>query len=85
MHLYCLFLCFEKVTQHAFVYDSHLSTKYNSKCCGAIIDNISHAPICVLEGRDRKSKDTLNNMVRKLFNCNYIVEFSVKVTEHDSP
>ena len=35
--------------QHAFVYDSHFSTKEKSEYCGAIIDNISYAPICLLE------------------------------------
>ena len=40
---------FKEVTQHEFFYDSHFSTKEKSECCGAIIDNISYAPICVLE------------------------------------
>ena len=39
---------FLKVTQHAFIYDSHFSERKNSECCGAIIDNRSYAPICVL-------------------------------------
>ena len=46
-------------TQHAFFHDSHFSTKYKSECCGEIIDNRSYAPICVLEEKDRKSKNTL--------------------------
>ena len=70
----------KKVTQHAFVYDSHFSTKYNSKFCGATIDNISYAPTCVLEEKDRKSKAELKNMLRKFFGGNFIVEFSFKVT-----
>ena len=35
-------------TQHAFVYDSYFSTKVKSACRGAIIDNRTYAPICVL-------------------------------------
>ena len=46
-------------TQHALVYDSNFSTKEKSACRGAIIDNRTHAPICGLEGKDRKTKDTL--------------------------
>ena len=45
---------FKEVTQHDLVYESHLSTKGNSECCGAIIDNRSYAPICVLEEKDKK-------------------------------
>ena len=40
---------FKEVTQHAFVYDSHFSTKNKSELCGEIIDNRSYAPICVME------------------------------------
>ena len=83
--MYCIFLCSEKVTKHAFVYDSNFSTKEKSKLCGAIIDNISYAPICILEEKDRKSKAELKNMLRKFFGGNFIVEFSFKVTAHDSP
>ena len=39
----------KQFTQHAFVYDSHFSTKEKIECCGAIIDNRSYSPICVLE------------------------------------
>ena len=39
----------KEVTKHTFVYDSHISTKEKSELCGAIIDNRSYAPICVLE------------------------------------
>ena len=76
---------FKKVSQHAFVYDSHFSTKYKSEWCGAIIENISYAPICVLEGKDRKSKGALNNMLGKFFDGDGIVEFAFKVTANDSP
>ena len=85
MHLYYLFLCFEKVTQHAFVYDINFSTKEKSKLRGAIIDNRSYAPIFVLEEKDRKSKSALNNMLRKLFGVNCIVELSFKGTAHYYP
>ena len=54
----------KKFTQHAFVFGSHFSTKSKSECCGAIIDNILYLPICVLEGKDRKRKHTLKNMLR---------------------
>ena len=36
-------------TSHAFVYDSNFSQEYIGECCGSFIDNISYAPICVLE------------------------------------
>ena len=44
----------KKVTQHALLYDSHFTSKEKRKCCGAIIDNMSYAPICVMEEKDRK-------------------------------
>ena len=51
------FLCTYKVfsdmtkakTPLAFFYDIRFSQKEISECFGAIIDNISHAPIVVLE------------------------------------
>ena len=67
MHMYCLFLCFEKITQHAFFYDSHFLTKDKSECCGAIIDYKSYSPICVMEGKEIKIKAALKNMLKKLF------------------
>ena len=75
----------KQCTQHAFVHDSHFSTKDNSKCCGAIIDNRTYAPIFVLEGKDRLNKDTLNNMLMKFFEGASIVKYAFKVTSHDSP
>ena len=36
-------------TSHAFACDIHVAQKDKSKCCGALIYNISHTPICVLE------------------------------------
>ena len=74
---------FKEITQHAFVYDSHFSTKEKSEYCGAIINNISYAPICVLEEKDRKIKGALNNMPRKLFDGTSIVYFAFKVTAND--
>ena len=45
---------FKEVTKHAFVYDSHFSTKEKSKLYKAVIDNRSYAPICVMEEKDIK-------------------------------
>ena len=84
MHMYCLYLNFEKVTQHAFVYDSHFSTKEGRGCCDAIIDNRSYAPIYILERKYIISKGALKNILRKFFDDNCIVEFSFKVTAHES-
>ena len=53
----CICTVYSKVlkqhTQHVFVYDSYFSTKVKSACRGAIIDNRTYAPICVLEGKYR--------------------------------
>ena len=84
MHLYCLFFNFEKVKKRAFIYDIHFLTREKSECCGAIVDNISYALICVLEEKDRKSKSSLKNMRRKLFDGNFIAGFAFKVTANDS-
>ena len=84
MHMYFLFPCFEKYTQHSFVYDSHFSKKEKSKFCGATIDNRSYAPIWVMEKKYRKIKAAMKNMIRKLFDGNCIVEFVFKVTAYDS-
>ena len=73
----------KEYTQHAFVYDSHFSTLDNIECCGEIIDNRSYAPICLLERKDRKRKSVLNNMLRKFFDGNFIVEYAFKVTAND--
>ena len=35
------------------------SRKVMSECCGAIIDNISLAPVCVLEEKYEKTKKAL--------------------------
>ena len=40
-------------TKHTFVYDSYFSTEVKIACRGAIIDNRTYAPICVLEGKYR--------------------------------
>ena len=83
--MYFLFLCFKKVIEHAFVYDSHFSATKKSKLCGAIIDNRSYTPICIMEGKYIKIKAGLKNMLRKLFYVKCIMEFSFKVTAHDYP
>ena len=82
--MYRLSLFFKEVTQHAFVYDSHFSTKERSELCCSIIDIRINSPICELEGNHKKSKGTLKNMLRKLFDENCIVEFLFKFTENDS-
>ena len=74
----------KEVTQLVFIYDSNFSTKEKSECCGAIIDNRSYVPICVLEEKDRKSKGALKNILRKLFYGNCFVDFAFKVTANDS-
>ena len=45
--------------KHAFVYDSHIKPLHQSKCCRDLIDNISDAPICVLEDKDIKTNKKL--------------------------
>ena len=85
MQLYCLLLFLKQFTQNEFVYDSHFLKKQKSECCGAIIDNISYAPISVLEGKDRKRKHTLNNMLRNSFEGTRIVKYAFKGTTHDYP
>ena len=71
----CVYVCkctvysyvLKKFTLYVFVYYNHFWIKDNSECCGAIIYNRSYAPICVLEVKDRKSKHTLNHMLRNFF------------------
>ena len=75
----------KQFTQNAFFYDIHFKTKDKSACCGAIIYNLSYAPICVLEGKDRKIKHTLKNIPRNVFEGTFIVKYALKVTSHDSP
>ena len=70
---------FKEYTQHAFIYDSHISLLDKIGCCGAIIDNISYAPICVLEVKDIKSKISLKNMLSKFFKGTFIVEYNFKI------
>ena len=51
-----VFVCMCKVfsgitktsTSHEYFNDIHFVQKYTIGFCGAIIDNITHAPICVL-------------------------------------
>ena len=84
MHMYCLFQGLKQHTKHVFVYDSYFQQK-KSAWRGAIIDNRKYAPICVPEGKYRKSKDTLNNKLRKLFEGTCSVKYALKVTSHESP
>ena len=71
-------------TQHAFVYDSYLTKKVKSACQGAIIDNRRYSPICVIEGKDRKTTTKLKNMHRKFFQGTCIVKCVFKITSRDS-
>ena len=84
----CICSVYSKVlkefTEHAFVYDSYFSTKINSACRGTIIDNRRYSPICVLEEKYRKSKRTLKNMLRDLFQVTCTVNYVFKVTSRDS-
>ena len=75
---------FKEVTQHAFVYESHFSTKENSERCCSIIYNRSYETIYLLEEKDRKSKGALKNMLKTLLYGNCIVEFAFKVTANYS-
>ena len=54
---------FKKYTSHAFVYGSYFALLKKSECCGAIIDNKSYAPICVLEEKYKTRKTTLKNVL----------------------
>ena len=48
---------FKKYTSHAFVYDSYFAQLEKSEWCGAIIDDISYAPIF---GTGRKIQNNKN-------------------------
>ena len=74
---------FKEVTKYTFVYDSHFTEKYKSEFCGAIINNRSYAPICLLEDKDRKIKGALKNVLGEIFFGNCIVEFLFKVTANE--
>ena len=85
MHMYFLFLCFQiSYTTHICLWQS-FSTEYNSECCGTIIDNRSYAPVYGLEGKYRKNKYAMKNMLRRFFDGICIVEFAFKFTAHDYP
>ena len=51
-------------TKHAFVFDSHFKPLNQSKYFLGLIDNRADAPICVLEGKERKKKMILRNALR---------------------
>ena len=84
----CIFYVYSKFlkqfTLHAFVYERYFSTKVNSACCGAIIDNIRYSTICVIEGKYGESKCTLKNMLRNFFQGTCTVNYAFKVTSRDS-
>ena len=48
---------------HMHLFMKVILHKKSEYCC-ATIDNVSHAPICVLEEKDRKTKNALNNVLR---------------------
>ena len=55
----CICTVYSKVlkehTQHVFFYDHYFSTKVKSELRGAIIENRTYAPICVLEEKYRET------------------------------
>ena len=67
-----------KNTSKAFIYESYSAQLKKSECCGAIIDNISYAPIGVLEEKDRKIQSELNNILG-FFKVCCIVDYAFKV------
>ena len=67
-------------TKHAFIYDSHFKPLHQSKCCGAIIDNRSDAPICVLEDKDIEKNLNLRHALKELFGGMWNVEYVYKIT-----
>ena len=71
-------------TEHTFVYDSYFTTTGNNGCQGAIIDNRRHAPICVLEKKNRESTSKLKNMLRNFFEGTCEVKYAFKITSRDS-
>ena len=85
----CIYTVYSNVlkqhTQHTFVYDSYFSTKDRSAFRCAIIDNRTYAPMFVLVETDRSNKDTMKNMLRKIFDGNCVVKYAFKVTSQDSP
>ena len=84
----CICYVYSKIlkefTQQAFVYDSYFWTKLKSACRGEIIDNRRYSPICVLEEKDRETKNTLKNMPWNFFQGTCIVKYAFKVTSRDS-
>ena len=71
-------------TQHTFVYDSYFTKKLKSAFHGAIINNRRYAPICVMEEKDRETKNKLKIMIRKFFVGTCIVRYAFKITSRDS-
>ena len=71
-------------TEHAFVYYSYFTTTGNNGCQGAITYNGRHAPICVLEEKDRKTKQKLKIMLRNFFEGTCDVKYAFKITSRDS-
>ena len=70
--------------RHALVYDSYFTTKVNSACHGAIIGNRRYAPICVLEEKDRETKNKLKIMLRNFFQGTCTVKYAFKINSRDS-
>ena len=73
----------KEYTSHAFVYDSDFSQLEKSECCGSIIDNRSYVTIFVLEDKDIRGENALNNMLMNWFKGICIVEYVVKVAAND--
>ena len=71
---------FKCKTKHAFFYDSHFKTLYQSKCCGDIIDNRADATIFVLEDNDIHTKLNLRHALENFFCGQCTVEYVYKIT-----
>ena len=69
----------KEYTHHAFVYDSYYTETGNNACQGAIIDNRRYAPICVLEEKDRKTKQKLKIVLRNFFEGTCSVNYAFKL------
>ena len=66
-------------TKHAFFY-IHLKPLNQSKFCGALIHNISDAPICVLGDKDIETKLNFRHSLRIVFGGLCTVEYVYKKT-----
>ena len=54
-------------TKHALIYDSHFKHLHEPKGCGAIIDNRSDSPICVMGDNDIETNIYLKHALKFSF------------------